>query len=150
MTREEFISKVDEKIKLVRNEKGYTQDKMSDILGIAKKTLINVEKGRGTLGWSTAIAACVIFKDSEILELAFGGETDDIILSLAFNGYEAKYEKTMGGKVWWEDIYFKDHYKIQQNIISKHYRIIDKDYRRITSSFELNYVKKRLEELLDK
>lgn len=148
MTRDEFISKVDEKIKLVRNEKGYTQDKMADILGIAKKTLINVEKGRGTLGWSTAIAACIIFKDSEILQLAFGGDTEDIILSLAYNGYEAKYEKTMGGKVWWEDICLKEGYKIQQNIISRHYRIIDKDYRRIASSFDLDYLKKRLQELI--
>ena len=37
MTREEFIKKVDEKIRLIRTEKGYTQDKMADIIGISKK-----------------------------------------------------------------------------------------------------------------
>ncbi|QBD85982.1 transcriptional regulator, partial [Clostridium tetani] len=28
MNREEFIKKIDEKLKLIRNEKGFTQDKM--------------------------------------------------------------------------------------------------------------------------
>ncbi|MFL0195366.1 helix-turn-helix transcriptional regulator [Clostridium sp. WILCCON 0269] len=144
MTREEFIKIVDSKVKLIRNEKGYTQDKMSDVLGISKKTLVQIEKGRCSLGWTTAIAACTIFKDSEILQLAFGGEAEDIILSLAFNGYEKAYEKTLGGNIWWRDIEFNGIYKIQQNIISKHYRILNDKDRRICSSFELDYIRKRL------
>jgi DNA-binding XRE family transcriptional regulator len=147
MTREEFIKIVDLKVKLIRNERNYTQDKMADVLGISKKTLVQIEKGRSSLGWTTAIATCIIFKDSEILQLAFGGEAQDIILSLAFDGYEKLYERTMGGKLWWKDINFKGIYKIQQNIISKHYRILDDKDRRICSSFELDYMQKRLSEL---
>lgn len=147
MTRDEFIKKVDEKVKLIRNEKGYTQDKMSEILGISKKTLVQVEKERASLGWGTAITVCVIFKDSEILQLAFGGDTQDIILSLAFDNYEVKHEKTMGGKLWWTDIEEKGSYKVQQNIISKHYRILDDKDIRVCSSFELDYIHKRLTEL---
>lgn len=147
MTREDFIQIVDSKFKLIRNEKNFTQDKMAEVLGISKKTLVQIEKGRSSLGWSTAIVVCTIFKDSEILELAFGGETQDIILSLAFDGYEKNYEKTMGGKIWWRDVEHKGAYKIQQNIISKHYRILDNQDRRICSSFELDYVEKRLNEL---
>lgn len=147
MTREDFIQIVDSKLKLIRNENDYTQDKMAEIIGISKKTLINIEKERGTLGWAAAIAVCIIFKDSEILQLAFGGQTQDIILSLSFHNYEEKYDKTMGGKIWWKDIQVKDKYKIQQNIISKHYRILDNSNRRICSSFEFDYVQKRLSEL---
>jgi DNA-binding XRE family transcriptional regulator len=55
MTREEFIKKVDQKVKLIRNEKGYTQDKMAAVLGISKKTLVQVEKERASLGWPVAI-----------------------------------------------------------------------------------------------
>lgn len=40
MTREKFISKVDEKLKIIRTEKDLTQDKMASILGISKKTLV--------------------------------------------------------------------------------------------------------------
>jgi len=147
MTRDEFIKKVDEKVKLIRNEKEFTQDKMAEILGISKKTLVQIEKGRASLGWSVAIAVSTIFKDSEILQITFGGDPQDIILSLAFENYEGNYEKTLGGKIWWKDIETKGDYRIQQNIISKHYRILDPADRRICSSFEQEYIKERLEEL---
>lgn len=147
MTREDFIKIVNLKIKLIRNEKNYTQDKMADILGISKKTLVQIEKGRSSLGWTTSVAACTIFNDSEILQLAFGGDTQDIILSLAFDGYEKTYDKTLGGHVWWKDIESEGSYKIQQNIISKHYRILNAEDRRICSSFNFDYIKKMLSEL---
>lgn len=150
MTREKFISKVDEKLKIIRTEKDLTQDKMASILGISKKTLVQIEKGRGSLGWSGAVTLCTIFKDSEILQVTFGGDTEDIILSLAFEGYENNYEKTMGGKVWWNDICNQGRYRVQQNIISKHYRILDDIDRRICSSFDIEYIKERMNELCSK
>lgn len=147
MTREDFIKKIDDRIKLIRNEFGYTQDKMAEVIGISKKTLIQVEKERGSVGWATAVAVSTIFKDSEILQLTFGDDVQDIILSIAFQHYEKNYNKTMGGKFWWTDVMDKGGYKIQQNIISKHYRILDDRERKICSSFELAYIEKRLEEL---
>ncbi len=147
MTREEFVSIVDEKIKLIRNEKGYTQDKMAEILGISKKTLVQVEKRRSSLGWAHAVVLCTIFRDSEVLQMAFGGDPQDIILTIAFNGYENNYYKTMGGKLWWKEITTSGNYKVQKNIISQHYRILDKDDRRILSSFEEDYIYERLKEL---
>jgi len=147
MNREEFVNKIDGKVKLIRTEKGFTQDKMAEVLGISKKTLLQVEKERGSLGWTTAVALCTIFKDSEILDSAFGGERLQIILSLAFENYEENYDKTRGGKIWWQDIELQGKYKIQQNIISKHYRILDDLDRRISSSFDFEYLKKRLNEL---
>lgn len=139
MNRDDFIVKLDAKIKLIRNEGGYTQDKMAEIIGISKKTLVQIEKGRGSLGWTGAVAVCALFKDSEVLHMTLGGEPQDIILSLAFNNYEGDYEATMGGKIWWQDIKVEGNYKIQQNIISKHFRILDKQERRICSSFDINY-----------
>ena len=147
MTRDQFIKKVDEKTRLIRNEKEFSQDKMSEILGISKKTLVQIEKGRSSLGWTVSIVVCTIFKDSEVLQMTFGGDPQDIILSLAFENYEGNYEKTMGGKIWWKDIETKGSYKIQQNIISNHYRILDAEDRRICSSFEIEYIKERLNEL---
>ncbi len=54
MTREEFIQMMDEREKLIRTEYGLTQDKMAIALGISKKTLVEIEKGRRTLGWTGA------------------------------------------------------------------------------------------------
>lgn len=147
MNREEFIKQIDSRVKLIRNEFEYTQDKMAEIIGISKKTLVQVEKERTSLGWTAAVAVCTIFKDSEILQMTFGGEVQDIILSLSFNHYEKNYKKTMGGKVWWNDIKSEGSFKIQQNIISKHYRILDNEERRICSSFELKFIEDRIKEL---
>lgn len=148
MTRVEFIKIVSEKLKLIRSESSYTQDKMAEILGISKKTLVQVEKGRSSLGWAGAVTLCTIFKNSEVLELTFGGDPQDIILSLAFADYE-RNEKTMGGKVWWINIKLTDEFRVQRNIISEHYRILDSQDRRICSSFDYDYIKTRVQELLE-
>jgi len=121
---------------------------MAEILGISKKTLIQIEKGRASLGWTGVVAFCTLFRDSEILEMTFGGHPLDIMLNIAFKSYEAaRYEKTLGGKVWWRDIESKNGYKVQQNIISQHYRILDHEDRRICSSFDNEYIQLRLKEL---
>ncbi|WP_300384604.1 helix-turn-helix domain-containing protein [Clostridium sp.] len=148
MTKSEFIKKVDEKVRLIRLEKGYTQDKMAEIIGISKKTLVQVEKERSSLGWSAAIAVCIIFNASEILELTFGGDVEEIIRSLSFENNERGYMMpTLGGKIWWKDIQTKEGYIVQQNIISNHYRILDSNYRRICYSFEIEYINQRFSEL---
>ena len=148
MTRLEFLKIASEKLKLIRVERGYTQDKMAEILGISKKTLVQIEKDRSTLGWAGAVTLCTIFKNSAVLEMTFGGDPQDIILSLAFTDYESN-EITMGGKVWWNNIKISDEFRIQQNIISGHYRILNGQDRRISSSFDYDYIKKRLQELSD-
>lgn len=147
MNREEFIKKADKKLKMIRIENDFTQDKMAKILGISKKTLIQIEKGRASLGWAGAVILCTIFRDSEVLAMAYGGQPLDIILLLAFNDHKNHYEKTMGGKIWWRDIERNGRYRIQQNIISQHYRILDDEEKRICSSFDYEYIKKRLYEI---
>ncbi len=44
MTRENFIKLMDTQVKLIRSEYGLTQDKMSMLLGLSKKTLVEIEK----------------------------------------------------------------------------------------------------------
>lgn len=146
MTRLNFIKISSDKLKLIRIEGGYTQDKMAEIVGISKKTLVQIEKGRSTLGWASAVTLCTVFRNSEILEMTFGGDSQDIILSLAYTDYENN-EKTLGGRIWWTNIKLTDKYRIQQNIISEHYRILDDQDRRICSSFDFEFIQKRLQEL---
>lgn len=147
MTKEDFIEKVNLKLKLIRNEKNYTQDKMAEILGMSKKTLVQIEKGRGSLGWSGCIIVCFLFKDSEILKMTLGDDIEDMILSFAFGKYEKNYNKTMGGKIWWKNIKKKDSYVVQQNLISSHFRILNEENRKICSSFDEDYINLRLNEL---
>nr|WP_288452517.1 transcriptional regulator [uncultured Anaerostipes sp.] len=147
MTREEFIALCDGKEKMIRTEYGFSQQKMSEVIGISKKKLVEIEKGRRSLGWTGSVALCSIFSDSDILETAFGGYPEEIIKSLAFDQGEIIYKKTMGGHVWWRELEQKNGYKIQQNIISKHYRILDQNNQRIGSSFDYEEIKLHLDHL---
>ncbi len=148
MERAEFISIMNSKIKLIRTEFDLTQEKMADAVGISKKTLVEIEKGRNSLSWSAAVAAAVIFADSSILADAFGGETSDLVKVIALNGLDAKLpDKTMGGRIWWQDIKESKGYRIQQNIISRHYRILDAEDRRFFSTFDQKEVEEKLKEL---
>lgn len=151
MTKDEFIKILNDKVKLIRTEYDYTQDKMAEILGISKKTLVEIEKGRSSLTWSGAISVVVLFNSSEIIQMIFGDDAPDIIKTIAFTNYTESltenFPETMGGKIWWRLIKEEAGYKIQQNIISQHYRLLDGNNRRICSSNDLTYVSKRLAEM---
>ena len=144
MTREEFITEVNSKLKLVRTEYGLTQDKMAVILGISKKTLVESEKGRRSIGWTEAVALITIFQSSTILQNSFGGDPVGVVSALAFEDIEISYPSTMGGRVWWKEISGRNGYRIQQNLVSAHYRILDSEDRRLISSFDLDEINEYL------
>jgi len=139
MDKKQFIEICDRKVKLVRTECSLNQEKMSSTLGISKKTLVEIEKGRSSLGWTGSVALCAIFSNSEIIAGAFGGNPADIILTLAFEGSEPRHFEPVLSGIWWQTV--KEHSTngcvIQQNIISQHYRLLDSGGDRIASSFNL-------------
>ncbi len=146
MTREEFTKQMDSRLKLVRTEFGLTQEKMALALGISKKTLVEIEKGRRTLGWTGAVACGTIFGASTILQNDFGGELTDLLRSLGLDDLSPAYPQTMGGKVWWSYVEGKDGWRIQKNLISGHYRLLDPNDGRVLSSFDRDTVHARLVE----
>ena len=77
MTRETFVAELDRQVKLVRTEYGFTQDVMARVLGISKKTLVEIEKGRSSLGWTGAVALCSIFSGSQVLSGLLGIDADE-------------------------------------------------------------------------
>lgn len=150
MTRENYIAEADRLLKLVRTEYGFTQEVMARVLGISKKTLVEIEKGRTSLGWMGAVAFGTIFSGSQILGDRFGGEASDMVLALAFQNTEPCYPKTMGGRVWWREIERRGPCRIQQNILSQHYRALDGENGRVCSSFSLKEVRKQADALTRK
>ena len=147
MTRESFIAELDRQVKLVRTEYGFTQDVMAKVLGMSKKTLVEIEKGRASLGWTGAVALCTIFSDSQVLSGLLGGEAGDMVRALAFQDLHPQYPRTMGGRVWWRFVETVGPYTIQQNLISQHYRALDREDGRVCSSFDLEEVRAHLREL---
>ena len=148
MTKKEFAAQMDGLLKAVRKEYGFTQEKMAAILGISKKTLVEIEKGRSSLGWMGAVAFSTLFASSRVLSGLLGGEASDMVQALAFQDTKPVFPKTMGGKVWWRTVERMGAFRIQQNIISQHYRALDGEDGRVCSSFDLEQVRTRLKELI--
>ncbi|MDR1710702.1 MAG: hypothetical protein LBR58_02405 [Propionibacteriaceae bacterium] len=138
LDREGFIAICDDKVKLVRVEYGLTQDSMAYILGISKKTLVDIEKGRRSLGWTGSVALCLICSESEVISGTFGGVPTELILNLAFEGKAMPRRRVHGRRIWWQPVMENDFYIIQQNIISQHYRLVTRDNTRIASSFTID------------
>jgi DNA-binding XRE family transcriptional regulator len=147
VTRDEIIIRVSEKLRLIRAEAGYTQDKMADIIGLSKKTLVQIEKGRVYANWSTVVTVCALFRETETVQFLFGNEPLEVIETVAREGIDVRKEKTFGGKIWWREVNRKNGFILQQNILSSHFRILDEDYFRIYSSFEEQESLERFEEL---
>ena len=147
MSRDAFVRKVDALVKLVRTEYGLTQEQMAHCLGISKKTLVGIEKGRGSLGWTGSAALCSLFSQSTVLQNTFGGEMSDILKAYAFEQTVPRYPRTMGGRIWWEVTVQGEGWKIQQNYISRHYRLLTADNKHICSSFDPDMLRRLAKEL---
>lgn len=149
VNKQDIIEIVSDKIKLVRVEMGYTQDKMAEIIGLSKKTLVQIEKGRTQAGWTAVIAICALFRESDVIQSSFGGDPLEAVETVARAGAVFKNEKTMGGKVWWKEVSAKYGFVLQQNIISQHYRILDEDNYRLYSTADKLDAVQRYQELVN-
>ncbi|WP_028399643.1 helix-turn-helix transcriptional regulator [Ectobacillus panaciterrae] len=147
MKKEEATAFLAKKMKLVRIESGYTQEKMSEILGISKKTLVQIEKERVQPSWTIVVAVCALFRESEILRSSFGGDALETVTTIARDHVEYRKERTLGGKVWWKEVERMGGFRLQQNIISQHYRILDEDDHRWYSTFDGNEAVEKLTNL---
>ena len=147
MEKQELIQSITDKCKLVRVEYGFSQDQMANVIGISKKSLVESEKGRRLLSWTECVTLCTIFSQSQVLQNAFGGELSDMIKAIAFENTDVSYPMTMGGKVWWKVIEDIDGYRIQQNILSQHYRLLDPKDGRMISSFDLDEIKQYMKQI---
>lgn len=136
MDRASFVAGVDGLAKLVRTEYGLTQEKMALLLGLSKKTVVEIEKGRSSLGWTGTVTLCTLFSDSQVLQNAYGGELSDLLRALAFRGLPKAPRPTMGGRVWWRNLRETAGWRIQQNLVSQHYRILNPQDGRLFSSFD--------------
>jgi len=147
LTKDDIIQILSKKMKLIRTESNYSQDLMSEVLGISKKTLVQIEKGRILAGWTVIVALCALFRESEILQSTLGGDPLDLLQVLAHQSYDTPKAQTLGGKIWWSEEERLGSFILQKNVVSGHYRIIDGEKRRWFSSFEIEEAKAKLAKL---
>lgn len=140
MNRREFIALCDNHVMHVRNEFSYSQTTMAHALGISKKTLVDIEKQRRSLGWSGAVALVALFPDSQHLSKAFATDTPlTLARSLMLDEQHEPGRVTHGGG-WWTHIEGNDFCTIEQNVVSQHYRLVDAGRRRIASSLSYDEI----------
>ena len=141
MTRESFIALCDRKEKLVRNELGYSQEKMSTLLGISKKTLVEIEKWRSSLGWQGAVTLCTLFQNTRGITLTFGSDIPALLRALT---EDAAYLQPMESPyAAWVPILELDGKTIEQNAASQLYRL-RAEGETLAASFELAELRKRM------
>lgn len=71
--------------KSVRVEYGLTQEEMARVLGLSKKTLVEIEKMRTSPGRAGAVSLSALFPESQVLAGVFGGKRSDLIHTLVFD-----------------------------------------------------------------
>ncbi|RCK09687.1 hypothetical protein DT075_36260 [Bacillus licheniformis] len=52
---------------------------MANVLGMSKKTLVQIEKGRSAAGWAHVVAVCALFRNSEVLQAVLGDEPLEVV-----------------------------------------------------------------------
>lgn len=149
MNPQQIIEQISHRALLIRTEAGYSQETMARILGISKKTLVQIEKGRTPASWTVVVTIVALFSDSEIIQSLFGDAPMEVIRTIAHNGLDRPKGKTLGGKVWWKEIGNKENFRIQQNLISQHFRILDNEDYVWFSTFDETEVNVRFQELIN-
>ncbi|VDG94480.1 Helix-turn-helix domain [Lysinibacillus sphaericus] len=147
MNPEQLIEQISHRAILIRTEAGYSQETMASILGISKKTLVQIEKNRTTASWTVVVAIVALFSDSEIIQSLLGDAPLEVIRTIAHNGLDRPKGKTLGGKVWWKEVETKKDFRIQQNLISQHFRILDMEDYVWFSTFDEQEAFERFHEL---
>lgn len=135
MNKTTLTTYVSESLRLIRNEYHISQDVFSGMIGITKKTLVQIEKERQPASWSVVVAVCMLFAESEILTMELKSDPRTVIHSIVFDSVKRPKEKTLGGKMFWKTIHEVPGFKVQQNYFSNHYRLLDGYGKRWVSSF---------------
>ena len=148
MTKEYLTELTSQSLRLIRNEYHLSQDVFSEMIGITKKTLVQIEKDRALASWSVVVAVLMLFKDSHILKMVLNDEPTLVVRSIVFDSVALPKSQTMGGRMFWRTLKTESGFKIQQNYFSSHYRIVDGMGRRFISTYEKGQVESWLKEIL--
>ncbi|KGX92196.1 XRE family transcriptional regulator [Pontibacillus halophilus JSM 076056 = DSM 19796] len=147
MNQHTLIQQISPRMKLIRIERGYTQERMADVLGISKKTLVQIEKGRVQAGWTTIVAVTALFRDSEIIQHELGDSPIEVVELIAHEYVNRPKSRTLAGKVWWEVVHERGEFRLQQHTVTKHYRILDCEHYRWFSTTDYEQAIRKLMEL---
>lgn len=86
MTKESFIEIVSKQLRTIRLEYHLSQASFSEMIGITKKTLVQIEKERTLASWSVCVTSVLLFENTETIKDMLGENPKQIIESILFEG----------------------------------------------------------------
>ena len=147
MDKDYLILIVSNHLKSIREDQQFSQETLANMLGISKKKLIQIEKKRTFANWTTTIAICSLFREHPLLKEKIGNDPLETIESIAIDLRIQSLEKTLGGVVFWKNVCEYKGFKLQKNILSKHFRILDDENYRVISTFNESVIKEKWQEI---
>lgn len=133
MDREALTKVIQSKFKIIRTEAGYTQDSMSQTVGLSKKTLVQIEKERIIPNWTTCVSICALFRDSDTLTSTFGG--DPLELAQVLSRGNAFYPDYLKESLYWETVEEKEGWTLQRNKMNDLHRVLNPENRPVHASY---------------
>ncbi|CAD2079033.1 helix-turn-helix transcriptional regulator [Phocicoccus pinnipedialis] len=148
MDRKAFTKVIQSKFKIIRTEAGYTQDSMSQTVGLSKKTLVQIEKERVIPNWTTCVSICALFRDSDTLTSTFGG--DPLELAQVLSRGNAFYPDYLKESLYWETVKEKEGWTLQKNKMNDLHRVLNPENRPVHASYlerqSTTYFKQKIKE----
>lgn len=80
-TRDEIITNMAENLPLLRMKSGFTQEKLAEMIGISRQTLIAIENKKRQMPWNTFLACLLVFNqnnDTKKLMELYGIYTEEL------------------------------------------------------------------------
>lgn len=133
MDRDAFTKVIQSKFKIIRTEAGYTQDSMSQTVGLSKKTLVQIEKERIIPNWTTCVSICALFRDSDTLTSTFGG--DPLELAQVLSRGNAFYPDYLKESLYWETVEEKEGWTLQRNKMNDLHRVLNPENLPVHASY---------------
>lgn len=148
ITKQSLTEIISKKMRLLRSEYNFSQEKMSEVLGLSKKTLVQIEKDRVLASWTVVVAVCGIFRESEILKMTVGEDPLSIVEAISFDKLSIPKNSTGGGRMFWRTVKQEKQFRVQKHLLSGHLRVIDGNDKRWYSSFDESFITEKFENLL--
>ncbi|MFK5884105.1 MAG: hypothetical protein QM489_07205 [Candidatus Izemoplasma sp.] len=147
INKSEFCKTIHLMIMEIRLEYNLSQTVMANMIGVSKKTYIQLEKQRIILKWSEAVTISTIFKDSKTIVNVFGDDIISIIHLISFEKPIFEYQNNANTSKMIM-INKENKFLLQQDKISKLYRITDQTKLLVYISFSETDIKKKYHEII--
>ena len=147
MSKRDFCKIIHQELHEIREEYNLSQMAFASMMGVSKKTYIQLEKKRIVLKWSEAVTVASIFNDSIAIKRHYGDDVISIIQLHTFdqsivsmNGYQSNDAHDI--------VMNSDDYSLIRIKVSNLFKIIDNFDKSLYASFSERDIIEKFNEII--